>query len=432
LSYIWDVKNDVLIQKKYISITLFVVILLCEIYLPSYKVNFALQFLLLVTLLLRSNAPISKKISYTLFPLILIFGIGLLGIINSKHGLGFIIKDITYFLKPINAILLSYLLFKRVNNFALFLKAILFVGCLTAFIHLFGVFVLGDFTKNSINELRGDFGLDNFIEIFAFYILLFSRKFLGFRLISNKTIFYLILISLLASIYLYFSRTMLVAFFLIGFSILGYAKITQNTLKIIGLGVLLTALLYAYLFSIKIDRNSKGVEAFLYKIKIAPEEIFKTKIDRENHKELWDHWRGYEANRAFDLMNEAPFSYIIGKGYGSLVNLKFKAPLGNEDMKYISRLHNGYVFVLYKSGIFGLLLLLLFLIALYLNVYRFDTNFSNQLFVNRLISSIGLFYLFTTLIISGIYIPRDAIIFVLGGLLSFDTYNKSTDKIIEQ
>ena len=101
-------------------------------------------------------------------------------------------------------------------------------------------------------------------------------------------------------------------------------------------------------------------------------------------------------------------------------------------MKYISRLHNGYVFVLYKTGIFGLLLLLLFLIALYLNVYRFDTNLSNQLFVNRLISSIGLFYLFTTLIISGIYIPRDAIIFVLGGLLSFDTYNKSTDKIIEQ
>jgi hypothetical protein len=432
LSYIWDVKNDVLISKKYISITLFVVILLCEIYLPSYKVNFALQFLLLVALLLTGKAPISKKISYTLYPLILIFGIGLLGIINSKHEWSFIIKDITYFLKPINAILLSYLLFKSVKDFVLFLKAILFLGCLTAFIHLFGVFVLGDFAKNSINEIRGDFGLDNFIEIFAFFILLFSRKFLGFRLIANKKWFYFILISLLASIYLYFSRTMLVAFFLIGFSMLGYAKITQNTLKIIGLGILLTGLLYAYLFSIKIDRNSKGVEAFLYKIKIAPEEIFKTKIDRENHKELWDHWRGYEANRAFDLMNEAPSSYIIGKGYGSLVNLKFKAPLGNEDMKYISRLHNGYVFVLYKTGIFGLLLLLLFLIALYLKVYRSNTNLSDQLFVNRLISSIGLFYLFTTLIISGIYIPRDAIIFVLGGLLSFDTYNKSTDKIIEQ
>ena len=53
-------------------------------------------------------------------------------------------------------------------------------------------------------------------------------------------------------------------------------------------------------------------------------------------------------------MKENPSSYIIGTGYGSLVNLKFKAPLGNEDMKYISRLHNGYVFVFYKTGIFGL------------------------------------------------------------------------------
>ena len=96
MSYIWNVKNDVLIPKKYISITLFIVILLCEIYLPSFKVNFALQFLLLIALLLTSNAPISKKITQTLYPLILIFVIGLLGIINTKYEWSFIIKDITY------------------------------------------------------------------------------------------------------------------------------------------------------------------------------------------------------------------------------------------------------------------------------------------------------------------------------------------------
>lgn len=432
MSYIWNVKNDVLIPKKYISITLFVIVLLCEIYLPSYKVNFALQFLLLSGLLLKSNITISKRIINNLFPLILIFGIGLLGFFNSKHNLGFIIKDITYFLKPINAILLSYLLFKNIKDVSLFLIIILFIGCLTAIIHLFGIFILGDFANDSISSIRGDFGLDNFIEVFAFYFLLFSKKYFGKFLVENKILQILVLGVLLVSIYLYFSRTMLVILFLIGFSMLGYAKITKRTLVFIGFSVVFILLLYVYLFSVKLDRNSKGVEAFLYKIKIAPEEIFKTKIDRENHKELWDHWRGYEANRAFELMKENPSSYIIGTGYGSLVNLKFKAPLGNEDMKYISRLHNGYVFVFYKTGIFGLVLILIFLIRLYLKIYRFNTNNLNQLFVNRLISSIGLFYLFTTLIISGIYIPRDAIIFILGGLLSFDTYRKSTDKIIEQ
>jgi hypothetical protein len=416
-----------LIPKKYIPITLFIVVLLCEIYLPSYKINFALQFLFLIGILLTTKCKISKPTLLIIAPLVLIFIIGLLGFFYEKHDLSFIIKDITYFLKPINGILLSYFLFRKGFDLVIFLKTILFVGCLTAFIHLFGIFILGDFANNSIHKLRGDFGLDNFIEIFAFYILLFSKKHMNEWLIRKKVFRFLVLFFLLISIYLYFSRTMLVVFFVMGFSLLGYAKITVKTLKFIGIAVVSILVLYAYLFSVKLDRNAKGAEAFLYKIKIAPEEIFKSKIDRNNHKELWDHWRGYEAKRAIYLMEENPTSYFIGTGFGSLVNLKFQAPVGGEGgMKYISRLHNGYIFVLYKTGILGLLLYFVFLTSLYMKIYRFNTNNSNQILVNRLISSIGLFYIFTTLIISGIYIPRDAVVFVLGGLLSFNTLKSNT------
>lgn len=416
-----------MIPKKYIPITLFIVVLLCEIYLPSYKINFALQFLFLIGILLTTKCKISKPTLLIIAPLVLIFIIGLLGFFYEKHDLSFIIKDITYFLKPINGILLSYFLFRKGFDLVIFLKTILFVGCLTAFIHLFGIFILGDFANNSIHKLRGDFGLDNFIEIFAFYILLFSKKHMNEWLIRKKVFRFLVLFFLLISIYLYFSRTMLVVFFVMGFSLLGYAKITVKTLKFIGIAVVSILVLYAYLFSVKLDRNAKGAEAFLYKIKIAPEEIFKSKIDRNNHKELWDHWRGYEAKRAIYLMDENPTSYFIGTGFGSLVNLKFQAPVGGEGgMKYISRLHNGYIFVLYKTGILGLLLYFVFLTSLYMKIYRFNTNNSNQILVNRLISSIGLFYIFTTLIISGIYIPRDAVVFVLGGLLSFNTLKSNT------
>ncbi|WP_150111885.1 O-antigen ligase family protein [Flavobacterium sasangense] len=309
----------------------------------------------------------------------------------------------------------------------LFLKAIVFIAAFTAFLHLFGIFILGDFRSNSIHELRGDFGLDNFIEIFALYILLFFKHFLGKPIVEDRRWYYVLVVVFLLSIYLYFSRTMLVAFFLVGFSMLGYAKITTGTLKFIGFAFLLIGLLYAYLFSVKIDRNAKGVEAFLYKIKIAPEEIFETKIDRENHKELWDHWRGYEAKRALELMNENPTSYFFGTGYGSLINLKFKAPVGEQDMKYISRIHNGYVFVLYKTGFVGLILYFIFLIKLYLKIYTKKKS-EEAYFVDRIIVSIGVFYVFTSLIITGIYIPIDAVIFILGGLLSFDTLlvNKKT------
>lgn len=348
----------------------------------------------------------------------MIFLVGFIGYFLDFYPFSSTIKDLTYFSKPIIVLVLSYMLIKKQNDMFHFLKAIVFIAAFTAVLHLLGIFVLGDLTGNSITKLRGDFGLDNFIEIFAFYILLFSNRFIEKPIIANKNWRYFLVIVFLLSTYLYFSRTMLIAFFLIGFSMLGYTKITTRTIKFIGIALIITGLIYTYLFSVKIDRNSKGVEAFLYKIKIAPEEIFKTKIDRENHKELWDHWRGYEAKRAIALMNENPLNYIYGTGYGSLINLKFKAPVGEQGgMKYISRIHNGYVFVLYKMGILGLILYIIFLINLYLKTYT-KRNLPQMVFVDRIIVSIAVFYFFSSLIITGIYIPIDAVVFILGGLLS--------------
>ncbi|MQP25002.1 hypothetical protein GFJ94_07990 [Flavobacterium sp. LMO8] len=417
-----------LIAKKHIPIILFILVLLCELYLPSYKLNFAIQFSTLIGVVYSSKTTISLRFFKTILPLLLLFLIGFLGFFLDFYPLSATIKDITYFLKPIIALVLSYVLIKKQNDLFLFLKIIVYVAVFTAFIHLFGIFVLGDFRSNSIHELRGDFGLDNFIEIFALYILLFSKRFLGKSIIKDRRWYYVLVIIFLLSIYLYFSRTMLVTFFLIGFSMFGYAKITTGTLKFIGFVFLLIGLLYAYLFSVKIDRNAKGVEAFLYKIKIAPEEIFETKIDRENHKELWDHWRGYEAKRAFSLMKKKPSSYIFGTGYGSLINLKFKAPVGEKDMKFISRIHNGYVYVLYKTGFIGLILYLLFLLNLYLKIYTKKTS-EETYFVDRIIVSISIFYFFSSLIITGIYIPIDAVVFILGGLLAVEKAGKDIKTI---
>jgi hypothetical protein len=38
----------------------------------------------------------------------------------------------------------------------------------------------------------------------------------------------------------------------------------------------------------------------------------------------------------------------------------------------------------------------------------------------KFISGIGLSYFFTTLVITGVYNPNDALIFILGGLLFFE------------
>lgn len=398
----------------------FTLLVLCEMYLPSYKANFFLQLLFLVFLLTTKKVTISTSFFKQILPLFLIFGLGFLGFFINSYPLTFVFKDITYFLKPIIGIAIGYIIFYKNEDIEVFVKNIFFIGLISVIIHLSGLLFFSNFLKSSISDIRGDYGLDSFIEIFAFYFLFYSKKWLGQRLIENKTKYWICIVIFLISIFFYFSRTMLIIFFLGYFTLQGYTKITTSSLKYIGLLVICVVLFYSYLFSIKIQRNSTGIEAFLYKIKIAPEEIFKSKIDRENHKNLWDHWRAYEAKRALALMNENKESYVMGNGFGSLVNLKFKAPVGEDDMKYISRLHNGYIFVFYKTGIFGLLFLFYFLLKLYSKAYRSEQLKSKQFYNNRFLSFVGIFYIFTFLIITGIYIPKDIVVFVLGGALSYN------------
>jgi len=389
----------VLKLKINVALLLFVVLLFCERYLPSYKINYSIQFLTLLLVLFTSKNFLSKDLVKVITPLVAVFFLGFFGMFffESKTT-GSIVKDVTYLTKPIMVLVLSYFLIKKINDFSLFLKTVVLVGLSMALIHISGIFIHGKLST-SINDLRGSFGLDNFVEIVSLYILLFYRKTYKSSLVNSLLLETITVVILLMSIYLYFSRTMLVALVLIGLSVFGYTKITKNKLMLLGAFLVFLGLLYAYLFSVKIDRNSKGIEAFLYKVKIAPEEIFKTKIDRENHKDLWDHWRGYEAKRAFALMNNRPISYITGNGLGSVVDLKFVAPLDEKGMRYISRLHNGYVFVLYKTGVFGLLFYLSFIFVL---IRKTNREGVSGYMSNRFIGSIGHFFLFTSLMISGI------------------------------
>jgi hypothetical protein len=281
----------------------------------------------------------------------------------------------------------------------------------------------GNAFSGSIESVR-EYSKDNFLELFALFFNIFYKKYQKEKLFENKLNTQIINLILTISCVLYFSRTMIIVALIIVFSVYKFTYITKKTLKYLGVLLLFFILFYAYLFSIKIGRNNSGLDSFLFKIKNAPSELFKTKIDRESHKDLWDHWRGYEAKRAYDLMLENPSSFIFGTGYGSLVNLKFKAPLAGNDsqgLRYISELHNGYIYMFYKTGIFGVILIFYFLISLYKKIY---VGFNKNQFCKILISAIGIIYLFTTLTITGIYNAKDIIIYILGALLFYYQNNE--------
>ena len=407
-----------IISKSKFYTLLFILVLFLQLYLPSFKLNLFLQIGVLLLYFFNEKSSIEKRFLKIIVPLLLLFLLGFIGTLFHNYPIYEIIKDIFHFLKPIVGILIGFLFYKKINNFNLFIKTIVYCGFASAIIHFLVLIFTRNLFSGSVDAIR-EFGKDNFLELFALFFLLFYNFFQKVRLFENCLLARLILIVLLLSNVLYFSRTMIVVAIILLLSVYGYTVLNNKTIRFMVLFITAVALFYGYLFSVKIERNKPGIEGFLYKVKIAPAELFKTKIDRDNHKDLWDHWRGYEAKRAYALMQENPSSFVVGTGFGSLVNLKFKAPLTGEKegMRYISELHNGYMYVFYKTGSIGIIILLLFFVTLYLALYRKDKN---KKMISVFISGIGLVYVFTTLTITGIYNGRDVIIFILGGLLYFE------------
>lgn len=396
--------------------TIFAIILILQLYVNSFKINILIQLLSLIVFFIFEKKTISTRFIKSIAPIFYLFIICFIGMFIHKYNSYNIIKDLSHFIKPILGLIIGYVFYKKINSIKIFIQTIVITSFLSALIHF--VIILTIKNINTVSDIR-EFTRDNFVELFGLLFFMFYKKFQNERLFSNKLVSKIIFISLLISCILYFSRTMIIMAAIVITTVYGYTIITKKSIKI-GLVLLSFVLLfYALLFSINLQRNKSGMESFFYKVKIAPSEIFKTHINRENHSDLWDHWRSYEALRAIELLNENPSGYFFGLGYGSLVNLKFFAPISDDKngMKYISELHNGYVYVLYKTGIIGLLLYLFFLYYLYVKIY-FKRNFTTVF-----ISAIGLSIFISTLVIGSIFNGNPTTLFLLGGLLFFDEKN---------
>lgn len=407
-----------MVSKSKFYTALFILVLFFQLYLPSFKWNLFFQIGVLLLYFCYEKIAFEKSFLKKMAPVLLLFGFGFIGTVYHRYPIYGIIKDVFHFLKPIVGLLIGFLFFKKINNFNLFVKTIVYCGLASAIIHFLVLIFMGNIFSGSVDTIR-EFGKDNFLELFALFFLLFYNHFQNAPLLESRIRTRVIALILLLSNVIYFSRTMIAVAIILALSVYGYTVLTKKTIRFLGVLIISIGLFYGYLFSIKIERNKPGIDSFLFKVKIAPAELFKTKIDRNNHKDLWDHWRGYEAKRAYALMEENPSSFVVGTGFGSLVNLKFKAPLTGEKegIKYISELHNGYMYVFYKTGGIGVIILLLFFGTLYLSLYTIQKN---KKMISVFISGIGLVYLFTTLTITGIYNGRDVIIFILGGLLYFE------------
>ena len=134
-------------------------------------------------------------------------------------------------------------------------------------------------------------------------------------------------------------------------------------------------------------------------------------------------WRGYESFKGMHAYLTGSFlSIIVGKGFGYLLDLEFVQLLDDSKMRYIPFLHNGYVYILLKTGLIGLFSYLLFFKRLYSNsnIQITKINKINDFNIcNDFLRVMVIQLLIVTFVISGIFNKEilPAFMIILGSMI---------------
>lgn len=406
----------IIFNKVIINQLLFIICVIIP-FLNIYELSFAVwSFILVATLKNNYSTEFLKYISIFIAIITLAIIVGLF----FDYQMYFVIRDITYLLKPISGLIIGYQLFstKIKNPF----QFIVYAGIAIATYHLIlvfsGIFIYG---ATNVREIREHGGYFNDFEVYTLIILVFSKKFnLGFS--KNKTRIFLLILAL--SSFFYLARTNFIQFIILFIALKGYFVLSLKSIKVVTYTIALVLIGYASVYYYNPIRNGKGIDEFLYKIKMSPAEAFSTKINRDDWKQFNDNYRSYENIRTIQQLSHNDHLFL-GEGIGSQVDLKQKVYLGDMELRYISILHNGYMLVILKTGILGLLIYL-FSISFF---FRKNHNSHPQLInIHYLFIGTGVFLIVSNWVFMGFYNLIDTKSLLIGFLFAYKHHLIKTNK----
>lgn len=244
---------------------------------------------------------------------------------------------------------------------------------------------------------------------------MFHKK---FDFIIGKNKFYLFVLLLSLSSFLYLSRTNFIQFIILFIAMKGFFKINKRSLILVSTTLILVLAGYAAIYQSNPSRGGKGLEAFLYKIKIAPEEAFKSKVNKDDWKDFNDNYRSFENIITVRQVSAGGASDVIfGNGLGATINLGREVLTNDETIvQYIPILHNGFATVFLKSGLLGVLFLLLS-IWLLLNHKKSDIPLVQN--INLLLVGTAFFLVVSNWVFMGLYLKLDTKSILIGMFICY-------------
>ncbi len=396
------------------------VLLILSLYSAKVEVSFIVSIL---AFFLSFTSKVNRQFSLNIFFFTSLIAIGLFGIFRSDSNLFVYIKDIVYFARPIVVMLASYFLVRKIRDKEFLFTSIILLGFTYAFIHIFKLAI--NFNRlSTIVDIRIVGGRYNHVELVALIFILTLKK-LNIRNHFSNITFNILTFLLIVSFVFYFSRVMFVVLILFIMAFKGYLVLSKKFIKTIFVGSVFLVSFIMIINQFNVDSRSKGLGEFVFKIQNTYNEIFES-LDinaiKRDKRELWKHWRGYEAQSAIEQIDSnGALTWIFGKGFGSTVDLGMEVNLANKEVRYIPILHNGFVYVLFKTGIIGLIIYISYIIYLYL-FYRSHSKTRNELIVNRLIVATAFYVILSSLVITGVFKPYDLSSLLIGGLFALKQY----------
>jgi hypothetical protein len=324
-----------------------------------------------------------------------------------------IIRDFTYLAKPVLGLLIGYQLcrYKSSKGF----RILVYAGFTIALIHIgLLIFAFFKFKSLDLNLIRSKGGFFSDYEVYILILLMFNKKFeLTF---SKKQIFLFTSVIGLSSL-TYFARTNMIQFLILILAMKGYLILTKTTIKVLTALIITALVSYSLILNYNPNRTGDGVNRLLYKIKIAPEEAFKTHINKDDWKDFNDNYRSFENIIAVKQVSSNGIGAVLfGEGLGSTLNLgrRIHTTDGSE-VQYIPIAHNGFMTVFLKAGIAGVITLIIFLIILYRQPKSTIPLVAN---INLLLIGSSVFLIVSNWVFMGFYLKLDNKSIIIGFLIA--------------
>jgi len=355
--------------------TFSIVFLLC---LPSLFAPLALTVLnailvgLAITVVLATNRRIDPRL---LVVITLVSVAACLGFFTGHDADRYeYFKDAWYIFNPVLILLVGYTLYMMKPDIRLGLRAFVVAGLLVACWQLRGYAVEPSLIKLTAVQIRGVIGTGSYVPVVALVILLvYVGKWRSALGLPNwlAAIFLVVTAVAVAGV---FSRSALVV---VG---VGLAALigcfSRREWWRVGLPVVLLVLA-GYMAQILFDTESeRALQTFGGKLARTLQEL--TLGDGVGARDINLNFRAYETQRALDQFAQGSVtSMLFGQGFGAKVDLGITMPLSTSEtgfvgVRHIGVFHNGYIYLLTKVGLTGLLLW----IAVFVYLYRVGRPFA--------------------------------------------------------